>query len=54
MTGRIALPRVITELKLVDGSLFVRDQKARCYAVDVRDRRVSKAACSSAFPGDEA
>ena len=44
---------VITELKLVDGSLFVRDAKARCYAVDVRDHRVSKAACSSAFAEDE-
>jgi hypothetical protein len=44
---------VITELKLVDGSLPVRDRKARCYAVDVRDHRVSKVACSSAFASDE-
>jgi hypothetical protein len=32
----------ITELKFVDGSLFVRDGKARCYAVDVRNHRVRR------------
>ena len=39
----------ITQLKLVEGSLFVRDEKERCYAVDVKDHRVHKAACSGAF-----
>ena len=39
----------ITDLKLVDNSLFVRDGKARCYAVDVKGHRVRKALCSGAF-----
>jgi hypothetical protein len=39
----------ITDLKLVNNSLFVRDGKARCYAVDVKNRRVSKASCSDVF-----
>ena len=39
----------ITDLKLVDSSLFVRDGKARCYAVDINSHRVRKAPCSAAF-----
>jgi hypothetical protein len=39
----------ITDLKLVNNSLFVRDGKARCYTVDVKNRRVSKAACNGVF-----
>lgn len=39
----------IKELKLVGGSLFVRDGKARCYAVKVRDHRVRKTACTGVF-----
>ena len=39
----------IKELKLVNGSVWVRDGKARCYTVGVKDHRVRKAACSGAF-----
>jgi hypothetical protein len=40
---------VIAELKVVGGSLFVRDEKSRCYTVGIADRRVRKTACSAAF-----
>ena len=43
----------ITDLKLVNNSLFVRDGKARCYAVDVKTRRVSKAVCGDVFADPE-
>jgi hypothetical protein len=43
----------ITELRLVGGSLFVRDGKARCYAIDVRDHRVHKADCGGFFAQQE-
>jgi hypothetical protein len=43
----------IKELKLVEGSLFVRDGKARCYAVDVREHRVRKTVCRGAFTEQE-
>ena len=36
----------ITELKLVGGSLFVRDGKARCYTINLRNHRVHKIACT--------
>ncbi len=39
----------IKELKLVGGSLFVRDGKARCYTIDVRNHRVRKAVCGGVF-----
>ena len=39
----------ITELKLVGGALYVRDGKARCYAIDVRGHRVRKVVCSVVF-----
>jgi hypothetical protein len=39
----------IKELKLDGASLFVRDGKARCYAIDIRDHRVRKAPCSDVF-----
>jgi outer membrane protein assembly factor BamB len=44
---------LIKELKLVESSLFVRDGKARCYAVNTRDHRVRKAVCSSVFAEQE-
>ena len=43
----------ITDLKLMDSSLFVRDGKARCYAVDISSHRVRKAPCSVAFGQQE-
>jgi outer membrane protein assembly factor BamB len=43
----------ITDLKLMDNSLFVRDGKARCYAVDINSHRVRKAPCSVAFGQQE-
>jgi PQQ-like domain len=39
----------ITDLKVSDNSLFVRDEKARCYSVDLNNQRVRKALCSRAF-----
>jgi hypothetical protein len=36
----------ITDLKLVGSSLFVKDEKQRCYAVSIKSRRVSKQTCS--------
>jgi outer membrane protein assembly factor BamB len=39
----------ITDLRLMDNSLFVRDGKARCYAVVIKNHRVRKAPCSAAF-----
>lgn len=43
----------IKELKLGEGSLFVRDGKDRCYAVNVRYHRVRKAVCSGVFTEQE-
>jgi len=39
----------ITDLRLADNSLFVRDGKARCYAVDIKTHRVRKVLCTGAF-----
>ena len=39
----------ITNLKLMDNSLFVRDGKARCYAVDINSHRVRKTPCNPIF-----
>jgi hypothetical protein len=43
----------ITDLKLMDNSLFVRDGKRRCYAVDINSHHVRKASCSVAFTRQE-
>ncbi len=43
----------ITDLKLADNSLFVRDGEARCYAVDVKTHRVRKALCTGVFAQQE-
>ncbi len=43
----------ITDLKLVDNSLFVRDGKARCYTVDIKTRRVRKIICPGVFGQQE-
>ena len=37
----------ITDLKLADNSLLVRDEASRCYSIDLRRRRVKKQPCSS-------
>jgi hypothetical protein len=39
----------ITNLTLMDNTLFVRDGRARCYAVDIKTHRVRKASCSPSF-----
>jgi len=43
----------ITDLKLMNSSLFLRDGKARCYAVDINGHRARKAPCSLAFGQEE-
>jgi outer membrane protein assembly factor BamB len=43
----------IANLKLVDNSLWVRDGKARCYAVDVKTHRVRRAPCRGVFEEQE-
>ena len=40
----------ITDLKLMGNALFVRDEKARCYSVDLKHHGVNHAPCSTAFP----
>ena len=44
----------ITDLRLVDTSVWVRDGKARCYAVDIKTHRVRKAPCSGVFEARKA
>jgi len=39
----------ITNLKLADKSLFVKDEKARCYSVDLTTKRVKKQRCGNTF-----
>jgi len=43
----------ITDLRLMDNTLVVRDGKARCYAVDIKTQRVRKAPCRPAFTPQE-
>jgi len=43
----------ITDLRLMDTSLFVRDGKARCYSVDVSSHRVRKVSCGTVFTQQE-
>jgi hypothetical protein len=40
----------ITDLKLLNRSLFVRNEKSRCYSIDLTTHKVRKASCSLAFP----
>jgi outer membrane protein assembly factor BamB len=35
----------ITDLKLVDNSLLIRDERSRCYSVDLTTRQVKKQEC---------
>jgi outer membrane protein assembly factor BamB len=39
----------ITNLKLMGNSLFVRDERSRCYAIDLVRRRVRKRQCDGLF-----
>lgn len=39
----------ITDLKLRNNSLVVRDERSRCYSVDLIKRRVRNADCSTVF-----
>ncbi len=40
----------ITDLKLVDHSILVRDEKSRCYWVDLTSRHVKRNECGDEFP----
>ena len=39
----------ITDLKHVDNSLLVKDERSRCYSVDLAKKRVVKRACDGIF-----
>lgn len=39
----------ITDLKLGNDSLLVRDERSRCYSIDLTKRRVRKCDCSDVF-----
>jgi len=39
----------ITNLKLIRNSLFVRDERSRCYSIDLARRRVKKRQCQGLF-----
>jgi hypothetical protein len=40
----------ISDLKLSADSLFARDEKNRCYSINLNTRRVRKMECGNAFP----
>jgi hypothetical protein len=44
----------ITNLKVADKSLLVRDERARCYSVDLQSRRVRTASCGTSFSQQQA
>jgi len=39
----------ITDLKLADNSLFVKDEKSRCYSIDLTRKNVKKQQCGGQF-----
>jgi hypothetical protein len=39
----------ISNLKLVNNTLFVRDEKSRCYSIDLKRKHVSKQECGGLF-----
>jgi hypothetical protein len=39
----------ITNLKMTGETIFVRDEKARCYAVGIKTKRARKHACDNEF-----
>src|SRR5579863_850507 len=40
----------ITDLKAEGKSLFVRDEKSRCYSIDLTKKRTKKLECNGIFP----
>ncbi len=40
----------ITDLKLVDHSILVRDEKSRCYSVDLKSKHVKRRECGAGLP----
>ena len=44
----------ISDLKLGENFLLVRDEKNRCYSIYLNTKRVKKAPCGSDFPPQEA
>ena len=40
----------INELKLMNSTLFVKDERSRCYAVDLATHEVKKQACGASAP----
>ena len=43
----------ISDLKLAAKSLLVRDEKNRCYSIELNTKHVKKAQCGSVFPPQE-
>jgi hypothetical protein len=39
----------ITDLKLIDNSLFFRDERPRCYSIDLKRKNVKKLQCGNIF-----
>ena len=39
----------ITKLELLDNSLHVKDEKSRCYSVDLVSKKVKKQQCNGAL-----
>lgn len=39
----------ITNLKIIDDALLVRDEKARYYSIDLKKRKVRKVSCGAVF-----
>ena len=44
----------ISDLKLSGNSLLIRDEKARCYLIDVAKRHRKKQSCGNTFPSQTA
>ena len=43
----------ISDLKSAGNSLFARDEKNRCYSIDLDARHIKKSHCDSVFPPQE-
>ena len=43
----------ISDLKFAGNSLLVRDEKNRCYSIELNTKHVKKAQCGSVFPPQE-
>jgi hypothetical protein len=42
----------ITDLKLVENSILVRDERSRCYSVNLETKAVRRLRCGGAFPNN--